>query len=58
MVDRPREKMARAGIAALGDGELVALVIGSGTRARGAFEVAQDVLRAAGGEWGRGARTA
>lgn len=49
MVDRPREKLARAGVAALGDGELVALVIGSGTRARGAFDVGQDVLRAAGG---------
>lgn len=39
----------RAGVSGLGDGELVALVIGSGTRARGALEVAHDVLRTAGG---------
>jgi DNA repair protein RadC len=49
MVDRPREKMVRAGVSALGDGELVALVIGSGTRMRGAVDVARDVLRTAGG---------
>jgi DNA repair protein RadC len=49
MVDRPREKLTRAGVSALGDGELLALVIGSGTRRRGALEVAHDVLRAAGG---------
>lgn len=49
MVDRPREKLTRAGVAALGDGELIALVIGSGTRVRGALDVAQDVLRSARG---------
>lgn len=49
MVDRPREKLTRAGVAALGDGELVALVIGSGTRARGALDVAQDVVQTARG---------
>lgn len=49
MVDRPREKLTRAGVAALGDGELIALVIGSGTRLRGALDVAQDVLRTARG---------
>lgn len=49
VVDRPREKLARAGAAALGDGELVALVIGAGTRKRGALLVAQDVIETAGG---------
>ncbi len=49
VVDRPREKLARAGVEALGDNELVALVIGAGTRARGALMVAQDVLAAANG---------
>jgi DNA repair protein RadC len=49
MVDRPREKLTRAGAAALGDNELVALVLGSGTRTRGALDVAHDVLHAAGG---------
>ncbi len=48
-VDRPREKLARVGAEALGDNELVALVLGAGTRARGALTVAQDVLEAAGG---------
>ena len=49
IVDRPREKLTRAGVSALGDGELVALVIGSGTKVRGALDVAHDVLRMAGG---------
>jgi DNA repair protein RadC len=49
IVDRPREKLARAGAAALGDSELVALVIGAGTRKRGALLVAQDVIATAGG---------
>jgi len=48
-MDRPREKLTRVGVSALGDGELVALVIGSGTQRRGALEVAHDVLRVAGG---------
>ena len=49
VVDRPREKMARVGAGALGDNELVALVLGTGTRRRGALIVAQDVIEAAGG---------
>ena len=49
VVDRPREKLARVGAAALGDNELVALVLGTGTRRRGALMVAQDVIEAAGG---------
>lgn len=47
--DRPREKLTRAGAAALGDIELVALVLGSGTRTRSALALAHDVVRAAGG---------
>lgn len=47
--DRPREKLVRAGIGALGDNELVALLLGTGTAARGALDVAQDVLAVAGG---------
>jgi len=46
--DRPREKLARVGAEALGDNELIALVLGSGTRSRGALVVAQDVIQAAG----------
>lgn len=52
LVDRPREKLARAGVTALGDTELVALVLGSGSRSRGALVVAQDVIAAAGGVHG------
>jgi len=44
--DRPREKLLRHGAAALGDNELVALVIGSGTRNRGALAVANAILTA------------
>jgi DNA repair protein RadC len=47
--DRPREKLARSGVGALGATELVALVLGTGVRARSALEVAQDVLDLAGG---------
>ncbi len=48
VVDRPREKLARVGAEALGDNELIALVLGSGTRSRGALVVARDVIDAAG----------
>jgi DNA repair protein RadC len=47
--DRPREKLTRVGAVALGDTELVALVLGSGTRTRSALDLAHEVLRAAGG---------
>jgi len=47
--DRPREKLLRSGVASLGDNELVALLLGTGVRARSALMVAQDVLERAGG---------
>ncbi len=47
--DRPREKLQRHGVAALGDNELLALVIGSGSRRGGALAVANEVLAAQGG---------
>jgi DNA repair protein RadC len=50
--DRPREKLARSGVGALGDNELVALVLGTGVKARPALEVAQDVLDLSGGVYG------
>jgi DNA repair protein RadC len=52
--DRPREKLARAGVAALGDNELVALIVGTGTRARDALQVAQDLMTVSGGLRGLG----
>jgi DNA repair protein RadC len=47
--DRPREKLRRHGVASLGDNELMALVLGSGSRRRGALDVANDLLAACGG---------
>lgn len=50
--DRPREKLARAGVSALGDNELVAILLGTGTMRHGALAVAQEVLALAGGVGG------
>jgi DNA repair protein RadC len=47
--DRPREKLARVGVAALGDNELVALVIGHGSSRMSALGLATAVLTRAGG---------
>ena len=47
--DRPREKLMRAGASALGDNELIAILLGTGTAQRGALMVAQDVIDRAGG---------
>ncbi len=47
--DRPREKLLRHGAAALGDNELVAVVLGSGRPRASALGVANDLLRARGG---------
>ena len=47
--DRPREKLLRHGAAALGDNELVALVLGSGSRRGDALSVANELLAAHGG---------
>jgi len=47
--DRPREKLLQHGVQALGDNELVALVMGSGCRERGALLVANELLSVLGG---------
>jgi DNA repair protein RadC len=47
--DRPREKLLRLGAAALGDNELLAVVLGSGRRGAGALEVANELLAIGGG---------
>ena|SRR5213594_251957 len=47
--DRPREKLARHGVAALGDNELVAVVVGSGWGRTDALAVANELLAARGG---------
>jgi DNA repair protein RadC len=50
--DRPREKLVRHGAQALGDNELVALVLGSGCHDRGALVLANELLAARGGVHG------
>jgi DNA repair protein RadC len=49
LADRPREKLLRHGVSALGDNELVALVLGSGFARKGALALANELLRARGG---------
>ncbi|MBI3400122.1 MAG: DNA repair protein RadC [Acidobacteria bacterium] len=50
--DRPREKLSRHGAVALGDNELVALVLGHGSRRGGALALANELLAGAGGVHG------
>jgi len=46
--DRPREKMLQKGSAALSDTELIALLLGSGTKALSAIDVARTIYQQAG----------
>lgn len=50
--DRPREKLAQHGAASLGDNELLAIVIGQGSRHESALDLANDVLARVGGAVG------
>lgn len=43
--DRPREKLLSHGTKSLSDAELLAILIGSGTRNRSALELAREILR-------------
>lgn len=45
-VDRPREKLLTRGPHALADAELLAVLLGSGTRRRGVIELSCSILRA------------
>ena len=56
--DRPREKLLRNGACALGDNELVALVLGSGIRGVDALGMANDLLKQRGGVHGLARATA
>jgi len=47
--DRPREKLERLGASALGDNELLALVLGSGSRAQDVLTLSNVVLEQCGG---------
>jgi DNA repair protein RadC len=50
--DRPREKLARSGVGALGDNELLAVVLGHGGGGASALNVANRILAMAGGPHG------
>lgn len=50
--DRPREKLERLGASALGDNELLALVLGSGSRDRDVLDMSNTVLEQRGGLYG------
>jgi DNA repair protein RadC len=52
--ERPRERLLAAGPAVLSDREVVALLLGSGTRRDGVLDVAARVLEASGGTAGLG----
>ena len=56
--DRPREKLLAHGGRALGDNELVALVIGNGCRERDALAIANELLAGRGGLHGLSKSTA
>ncbi len=43
--DRPREKLLKKGIASLSDAELIAILIGTGTKNESAVELAKKVLK-------------
>lgn len=47
--DRPREKLMSTGAATLSDAELLAVLIGSGTRERSALELGRELLDSVGG---------
>ncbi len=47
--DRPRERLARLGASALSNEELLALLLGSGTRGESALDRARQILAAHGG---------
>ncbi len=51
--DRPREKLLAQGVRSLTDAELVAILLGSGTRELSAVDLAKQILAAAGNDLNR-----
>lgn len=49
LVDKPRERLLRDGVAGISDAELLALLLGSGVRDRSVVQVAEHMIRAIGG---------
>jgi DNA repair protein RadC len=52
--DRPRERLLTRGAGPLSDGELIALLLGTGRRGQSALSLAHDLLKATGGIDGLG----
>lgn len=49
MTERPRERLWNRGVQMIGDEELLAVILGTGVRARSAATVAADLVHSAGG---------
>lgn len=49
--DRPREKLATKGRSSLSDAELLAIIMGSGSRNESAVELAKKILKSANNNW-------
>ncbi|WP_313385073.1 RadC family protein [Chishuiella sp.] len=49
--DRPREKLATKGRSSLSDAELLAIIMGSGSRNESAVELAKRILKSANNNW-------
>ncbi|MBI3133251.1 MAG: DNA repair protein RadC [Bacteroidetes bacterium] len=54
--DRPREKMLEKGAIALSDAEILAILIGSGTRDKSAVDLCREILKSVGNDLSRLAR--
>lgn len=54
--DRPREKVMMKGISALSDAEILAILIGSGSREKSAVDLAREILAAVDGDINKLAR--
>lgn len=52
-IERPREKLLTKGAAALSDGELLAILIRTGTQGSSSIELAQNLLKLVNGRLGR-----
>jgi DNA repair protein RadC len=48
--DRPREKLILKGRQNLSDSEILAIILGSGTRKKSALELAQEIMAKAGND--------
>lgn len=49
--DRPREKLGTKGRSSLSDAELLAIIMGSGSRSESAVELAKRILKSANNNW-------